>query len=89
MARPDEPNFFKPAMQRIGMKPEPESEPQNVFRRHGQPAEVKMKRLSRWLAFVFSGLVLFPSIGSTQAPYYAGKTITVIEGNSAVSGVDF
>ena len=43
----------------------------------------KMKRLSRWLAFVFSGLVLFPSIGRTQAPYYAGKTITVIEGNSA------
>ena len=42
-----------------------------------------MKRLSRWLALVFSGLVLFPSIGSTQAPYYAGKTITVIEGNSA------
>ena len=41
-----------------------------------------MKRLSRWLAFVFSGLVLFPSVGSTQAPYYAGKTITVIEGNS-------
>jgi putative tricarboxylic transport membrane protein len=41
-----------------------------------------MKRLSRWLAFVFSGLVLFPSDGSTQAPYYAGKTITVIEGNS-------
>jgi hypothetical protein len=49
----------------------------------------KIKRLSRWLALVFSGLVLFPSIGSTQAPYYAGKTITVIEGNSAVSGVDF
>ncbi len=43
----------------------------------------KTKLLSRWLALVFSGLVLFPSIGSTQAPYYAGKTITVIEGNSA------
>ena len=42
-----------------------------------------MKRLSRWLVFVFAGLVLFPSDGSTQAPYYAGKTITVIEGNSA------
>ena len=42
-----------------------------------------MKRLSRWLVFFFAGLVLFPSIGSTQAPYYAGKTITVIEGNSA------
>jgi len=41
-----------------------------------------MKRLSRWLAFVFSGLVLVPCIGSTPAPYYAGKTITVIEGNS-------
>jgi len=40
-----------------------------------------MKRLSRWLACVFAGLVLFPSEGSTQAPYYAGKTITVIEGN--------
>jgi hypothetical protein len=42
-----------------------------------------MKGLSHWLAFVFSGLVLFPSTGSAQAPYYAGKTITVIEGNSA------
>jgi hypothetical protein len=42
-----------------------------------------MKRLSRWLLFFFAGLVLFPSDGSTQAPYYAGKTITVIEGNSA------
>jgi tripartite-type tricarboxylate transporter receptor subunit TctC len=41
-----------------------------------------MKGLSRWLALVFSGLVLFPSVGSAQAPYYAGKTITVIEGNS-------
>jgi tripartite-type tricarboxylate transporter receptor subunit TctC len=41
-----------------------------------------MRRLSRWLAFVFSGLVLFPGVGSTQAPYYTGKTITVIEGNS-------
>ncbi len=39
-----------------------------------------MKHLSRWV-FVFAGLVLFPSNGSTQAPYYAGKTITVIEGN--------
>jgi len=46
-------------------------------------AGFKMKLLSRWLPLVFSGLVLFPSIGSTQAPYYAGKTITVIEGNSA------
>ena len=43
----------------------------------------KMKLLSRWLALVFSVLVLFPGVGSTQAPYYAGKTITVIEGNSA------
>ena len=42
-----------------------------------------MKCLSRWLVFVFAGLVLFPGAGSTQAPYYAGKTITVIEGNSA------
>jgi hypothetical protein len=42
-----------------------------------------MKHLSRWLVFVFAGLVVFPSDGSTQAPYYAGKTITVIEGNSA------
>src|SRR6185503_19207973 len=42
-----------------------------------------MKRLSRWLVFVFAGLVLFPSDGGTQAPYYGGKTITVIEGNSA------
>ncbi len=41
-----------------------------------------MKRLSRWLALVFCGLVFFPGVGSTQAPYYAGKTITVIEGNS-------
>jgi tripartite-type tricarboxylate transporter receptor subunit TctC len=42
-----------------------------------------MKRLSAWLAGFFFGLVLFPSTGSAQAPYYAGKTITVIEGNSA------
>ena len=42
-----------------------------------------MKGLSHWLALVFSGLVLFPGTGSAQAPYYAGKTITVIEGNSA------
>ena len=41
-----------------------------------------MRRLSRWLAFVFFGLILFPTVGSTQGPYYAGKTITVIEGNS-------
>ncbi len=41
-----------------------------------------MKHLSHWV-FFFTGLVLFPSDGSTQAPYYAGKTITVIEGNSA------
>jgi tripartite-type tricarboxylate transporter receptor subunit TctC len=41
-----------------------------------------MQRLSRWLALVFSGLALFPSVGSAQAPYYAGKTITVVEGNS-------
>ena len=47
-----------------------------------------MKRLGRCV-FVFAGLVLFPGIGTAQAPYYAGKTITVIEGNSAVSGVDF
>ena len=42
-----------------------------------------MRRLSHWLAFVLFGLILFPTVGSTQAPYYAGKTITVIEGNSA------
>ncbi|HEX7232979.1 MAG TPA: hypothetical protein VF452_21530 [Candidatus Binatia bacterium] len=42
-----------------------------------------MKCLSRWLVLVFAGLVLFPRDGMTQAPYYAGKTITVIEGNSA------
>ena len=47
-----------------------------------------MKRLSRWLVFVFAGLVLFPSDGSAQAPYYAGKTITVIEGNSAGGTTD-
>jgi tripartite-type tricarboxylate transporter receptor subunit TctC len=41
-----------------------------------------MKRFRLWLALVFSGLVLFPGAGSAQAPYYAGKTITVIEGNS-------
>lgn len=41
-----------------------------------------MTFLSRWLAFTCSVLVLFPSVGSTQAPYYAGKTITVVEGNS-------
>ena len=41
-----------------------------------------MKRFSLWLALVFSGLVFFPGAGSAQAPYYAGKTITVIEGNS-------
>jgi tripartite-type tricarboxylate transporter receptor subunit TctC len=42
-----------------------------------------MTCLGRWLALVFSALALFPGIGSAQAPYYAGKTITVIEGNSA------
>lgn len=42
-----------------------------------------MKHLSYWLAFGFSGLVLFfPTAGSTQAPYYQGKTITVIAGRS-------
>jgi tripartite-type tricarboxylate transporter receptor subunit TctC len=41
-----------------------------------------MKWFGRWLALVFSPLVLFPAEGSAQAPYYAGKTITVIEGNS-------
>ncbi len=41
-----------------------------------------MRRLSRWLAFVFFGLIVFPTVGGTQGPYYAGKTITVIEGNS-------
>jgi tripartite-type tricarboxylate transporter receptor subunit TctC len=41
-----------------------------------------MKRFRLWLALVFSGLVFFPGAGSAQAPYYAGKTITVIEGNS-------
>jgi tripartite-type tricarboxylate transporter receptor subunit TctC len=55
----------------------------DAFERHGQSAEVKMKRFSRWLVLVFAGLVLFPGDGSAQAPYYAGKTITVIEGNSA------
>lgn len=44
---------------------------------------VKMTFLSHWLVFGFSGLFLFfPTAGSTQAPYYTGKTITVIEGNS-------
>ena len=42
-----------------------------------------MKRVGRWLLFGFAGLVLFPGEGSAQAPYYAGKTITVIEGNTA------
>lgn len=41
-----------------------------------------MRRLSCRLAFVFLALVLWPGLGSAQAPYYAGKTITVIEGNS-------
>ncbi len=41
-----------------------------------------MKPLSLWLAFVFSGLVLCSGVGSAQAPYYAGKTMTVVEGNS-------
>ncbi len=42
-----------------------------------------MRRLSRWLAFGFCTLVLLsPTDGSTQAPYYKGKTITVIEGRS-------
>ncbi|HWO42387.1 MAG TPA: hypothetical protein VNO43_11350 [Candidatus Eisenbacteria bacterium] len=42
-----------------------------------------MRRLSRWLVSGFSGFMLFfPSAGGAQAPYYAGKTITVIEGNS-------
>jgi tripartite-type tricarboxylate transporter receptor subunit TctC len=62
--------------------PRPENEPQSAFARHGPSAEVKMKPLSLWLAFVFSGLVLFSRVGSAQAPYYAGKTMTVVEGNS-------
>ena len=41
-----------------------------------------MRRLSSWLVFVFFGLILFPTVGATQAPYYAGRTVTVIEGNS-------
>jgi tripartite-type tricarboxylate transporter receptor subunit TctC len=42
-----------------------------------------MKRLSSWLGFGFWALILFfPTDGSTQAPYYKGKTITVIEGRS-------
>src|SRR5687767_7550748 len=47
-----------------------------------------MKRLNRWRVFVFAGLVLCPSDGSAQAPYYAGKTITVVEGNSAGGTAD-
>jgi tripartite-type tricarboxylate transporter receptor subunit TctC len=40
-----------------------------------------MKRPSRWLGFGFWALILlFPEDGSSQAPYYKGKTITVIEG---------
>jgi hypothetical protein len=41
-----------------------------------------MKGHGRWLASVFSGPVLFTGVGGAQAPYYAAKTITVIEGNS-------
>lgn len=41
-----------------------------------------MRQLSRWLPFVCSGLILFPTAGSAQAPYYKGKTITVIAGRS-------
>jgi tripartite-type tricarboxylate transporter receptor subunit TctC len=47
-----------------------------------------MKRVGRWLLFGFAGLVLFPGEGSAQAPYYAGKTITVIEGNTAGGTAD-
>lgn len=41
-----------------------------------------MTSVRRWFALVLFMLVLFPSGGGAQAPYYAGKTITVIEGNS-------
>ena len=42
-----------------------------------------MRSLSRWLGCGLWALVLlFPKDGSAQAPYYKGKTITVIEGRS-------
>ncbi|HEY2920968.1 MAG TPA: hypothetical protein VGK77_18455 [Candidatus Binatia bacterium] len=42
-----------------------------------------MRRLSRRLGFGFCALILLlPKDGSSQAPYYKGKTITVIEGRS-------
>jgi tripartite-type tricarboxylate transporter receptor subunit TctC len=42
-----------------------------------------MRNLRRWLGFGFCALIVFsPKDGSTQAAYYKGKTITVIEGRS-------
>ena len=41
-----------------------------------------MRQFSCRLALIFLGLVLYSGDGSAQTPYYAGKTITVIEGNS-------
>jgi tripartite-type tricarboxylate transporter receptor subunit TctC len=43
-----------------------------------------MKRVSRWLGCGFCAFVLlFPTDGSAQTPYYKGKTISVIAGRSA------
>jgi tripartite-type tricarboxylate transporter receptor subunit TctC len=42
-----------------------------------------MRRLSRWLGFGFCAFILLlPKDSRTQALYYKGKTITVIEGRS-------
>jgi tripartite-type tricarboxylate transporter receptor subunit TctC len=42
-----------------------------------------MKCLSRWFGFGCCALVvLFPTDGSAQSPYYKGKTITVVAGRS-------
>jgi tripartite-type tricarboxylate transporter receptor subunit TctC len=42
-----------------------------------------MMRFSAWLGFcVWTLVFLLPNDGSAQAPYYKGKTITVIEGRS-------
>ena len=42
-----------------------------------------MRRVSRWLGLGFWALILlFPRGAASQAPYFKGKTITVIEGRS-------
>jgi tripartite-type tricarboxylate transporter receptor subunit TctC len=62
---------------------EPADQAQRAFGEAGNLRNVKMKRISRWLGYGFWALVLLlPKDGVSQVPYYKGKTITVIEGNS-------